>query len=161
MKILLKEAIKAIHFKYLLNNEKAFIFELYHQLRLLEFQQVTEVTWDQGKWRIFYPNRILNDPLLKRYIFHQENTLTDNGYPHLLFETKINYTPTSLKNGVSKLAFDCKRRPEYTQGVMLIVSPKRNLFVEVPDIKEFLTHFPMIEIWILQDHEIEVVSAIV
>lgn len=42
---------------------------------------------------------------------------------------------------------------------MIILSPRRNSIVEIPEVPEILINFPMIEIWILNRSNIEVINS--
>lgn len=174
MKDKLKSAINSIDQKYFYRNEKEFQFELYHQLRKLDLPPRTEVTCETGKKRFSFNDEVLNDPLIKKNFFRDEinPNIPIYRYPDLLIheydtrdnqllaiEIKRTYTPQSIRKDLAKLAIYCAGRLKYKNGIMIILSPRRNSIVAIPEVPEILINFPMIEIWILNGTDIEVINS--
>ncbi len=174
MREILKEAIKSIDQKYFHRNEKDFQFELYHQLKKLNLPPRTEVTCETVKKRFSYNDNVLDDPIIKKHFFRDEinPNIKIHRYPDLLIheydtrdnqflaiEIKKTYSPQSIKKDLAKLAVYCAGKLKFKKGIMIILSPRRNSIVEIPEVPEILINFPMIEIWILNRSDIEVINS--
>lgn len=166
--------IRQFEAKYLQRNERDFAYELYHQIRSLELPPNVEVTCDTIKRRFNYNDRIINDPLIRKYFFQDEvneNTRIHR-YPDLLIheyettrnqllaiEIKNNFSRTSLKRDIAKLAVYCCGKLKYQYGVLIILNRNRDNIIRIPDVKEMLIQFPKIEIWLVNENDFEVINS--
>lgn len=175
MKTILKETIKKINIEYLHRNERAFTYELYHQLRLMELPNKTEVTCETKKNQFHTTDVEKFNPIIKKYFYNNEEiiNLKIYKYPDLLIheyltinnqllaiEVKKRFNPNSFVKDLAKLAAYCTGRLKYKNGIMIILSPRRDSIVEIPEVPEILINFPMIEIWILNELNIEVINSL-
>lgn len=166
--------IKQIETKYFQRNERDFAYELYHQIRLLKLPPRVEVTCETSKRRFNYNDRIINDPLIRKYFFVDEvnENVRIHRYPDLLIheyettrsqllaiEIKKNFTRTSLKRDLAKLAVYCYGGLKYHHGVLIILNRNRENIIEIPDLKEMLVQFPQIEIWIVREDNFEIINS--
>lgn len=169
----LDAAIKSIDTVYFDRNERDFAYELYHQLRKTKFPQNVEVTCETRKNRFSYNDRILDNRLIRKNFFTDETNINRgiHRYPDLLIheyenrknqllalEIKKTIGRKSLLRDLSKLAVYCYGQLKYKKGVMIIVNPRTNQIIEIPEVKELLKAFPKVEIWVVTASNINVIN---
>ncbi len=174
MKEELKNIIKDVNQVYFNRNERDFAYELYHQIRLLKLPPKVEVTCETNKRRFNYSDKVINDPLIRKSFFSDEvnENIRIHRYPDLLIheydtlknqliaiEIKRNFTNASLKRDIAKLAVYCYGNLKYQNGIMILVNPNRNAIQDIPDIKELLKKYSLVEIWIVKPGILEVINS--
>ena len=140
--------IRQIETKYLQRNKRDFGYELYHKIRLLKLPLEIEVTCETTKRRFNYTDRIIKEPLVRKYFFIDEGNENSriHRYPDLLIheyntirnqllaiEIKKNFTRTSLKRDLSKLAVYCHGMLKCKRGVLIILNRNGNNIIGIPE----------------------------
>ena len=170
----LRNAIIEIDEKYFERNERDFSYEVYHQLRKRKLPKNVEVTCETHKNRFSYNDAILEDSLIKKWFFSDEvnENRRIHRYPDLLIheynnrnqqllavEFKKDFTPASIKRDLAKLIVYCKGRLKYKNAVLIVVNPRRGNIIEIPNVRELLKKYPMVEIWIVKYKKIKVYNS--
>jgi hypothetical protein len=177
MDLLLKNAIKRIEQKYFERKERDFAYELYHQLRLLELPNKTEVTCEHPKHRINFNDAILQDKLIKKSFFRDGTNENKRiyRYPDLLIhefenrdqqllavEIKKRGNANQIRKDLAKLVVYCRGELNYKKGILIIIQPFdiSNQVIEVPEIREMLRNYSEVEIWTVCPQRINVYNSL-
>ncbi|WP_445716523.1 hypothetical protein [Flavobacterium sp.] len=165
----LSNAINKIENVYFERNERDFAYELYHQLKHSPLPKNIEITCETSKNRFSFDDKILDSKLIRKYFFRDEINQDRKiyRYPDLLIheyhtrdhqllaiEIKRTYTITTLLRDLSKLVVYCYGKLKYQKAVMIIVNPRIDQIMEIPQVKELLIAFPLVEIWIVRHKSI-------
>lgn len=174
----LKKVLEAIDRKYIERKERDFSYELYHQLRGLNFD--VDVTGETPKRPCRIPEILLTNSFFKKYFFKTENyDLEKNDYnrtPDLLFHeygTKNNQLiaceikPLSKTNDliyrdIAKILYYTQSNLRYESGILILFSPNENIR-KIKQLKnryqKTLSQFPEIEIWIVYPKKVNIIWA--
>lgn len=166
MKDQVKEAIQKMESKYFERGERDFSYELYHQLRSMKIEEPVEVTCETGKAKsLSLRDSIFNNELIRQYFFTENNNdnFTYRRIPDLLFheyytrdhqllavEIKKTISQINVLKDLAKLAVYCHGRLKYKNGVLILINADENRVRNFPQVRNFLTQFPELEIWIVR-----------
>ena len=172
--LLLNRAFENINQRYFGRSEREFVAELYHQLRLTLSKNkkgTIEVTTETIKRQaVNYRHSVFNDSWVRQYFFMSRAYIIKGEYykrvPDLLiheynnrnnqllaFEVKNanGLSSTEIKIDLSKLIVYCIGNLKYNRGILIVYGQSTKINIkEMPDIKELLEQYPMIEIWVVE-----------
>lgn len=171
----LEKSIKKIDAIYLKRNERDFSYELYHQIRKLNFgknfgvtsetvkKTFLQVSGETSKNIINESDEIFKDKLIKEHFFKKGSKVNSNRrFPDLLLhdyhnknnqilaiEIKRNNLKAGILRDLSKLVVYCYGNLVYENGILLLVNPKNEKTIENKDVNTILKNYPKIQIWIV------------
>jgi len=176
-KNLLSESLKKINEKYFSRHERDFSYELYHLLRSVISNNV-ELTAETPKGKFEVVQILLESIFFCKYFYNQNNfSLESNSYkksPDLLiheYDTRkkqliaieikpLDKSVSLILTDVTKLMFYTKCELKYKSGILILFSKDlnhRKITQIQNNINNSLIHFPEIEIWVANFHQIKII----